>query len=54
MRLQLAVLPFLALGVAAVSMDQGNTTFFNDAVSAEERKLRVFENKLLRTIFTQQ
>ena len=35
MRIQLAVLPFLALSVAAVSMDQGNGRMFNDAVSTD-------------------
>jgi hypothetical protein len=35
MRIQLAVLPFLVLGVAAVSMDQGNRRLFDEAVSTE-------------------
>jgi hypothetical protein len=37
MRIQLAVLPFLALSVAAVSMDQGKGPLFNDGVSTESR-----------------
>lgn len=51
MRIELAVLPMLALSVAAVSMDQGNTRLFNDAVSTEDSKLHVFENKLFKKIF---